>query len=119
MLSSGLDLPSHSIYGPGTSFLEWDLGDFTEIDSPIGDYSDAFPTSFPSMGQVNVYTVSVTGYTEVHFDAYDSILLGANQMMHAKFVPPSHDAGTAVPEPGGLLLFSVGLLVVGRATRRR
>lgn len=116
-LSDGTGLPTHGIYGAGTSFYEWSLGDLALTDSPVGDYINAFPSSFPSTGQVNVYTVDVTGYTLVHFDAYDSILTGNGTMIHAKFAPFSHD-GELVPEPSGLLLFSVGLLVVGYATRR-
>lgn len=120
-LSDGSDLPTHGIYGPGVSFYEWALGDLTLMDSPMGDYIDAFPTSFPSSGQVNVYEVTVDGYTVVHFDAYDNIVAGggrAREMQHAKFAPFSHD-GELVPEPSGLLLFSVGMLVVGGAIRRR
>ena len=118
VLSDGTYLPTHGIYGPGTSFHEWALGDLMLTDSPIGDFISAFPSSFPSTGQVNVYTVNVTGYTQVHFDAYDSILTGSSQMIHAKFAPLSHDGGL-VPEPSGLVLFSAGLLVVGYAIRRR
>ena len=31
------------VYGNGTTWQEWSFGDFTETDSPIADFIDAFP----------------------------------------------------------------------------
>jgi hypothetical protein len=74
----GSQLPSHGIYGPGVSFLEFGLGHFTLTDSPIGDYQGT-PTSFPRRGQINVYSVTVTGFASgVHIDAYGYTVSGGN-----------------------------------------
>ena len=128
-LSDGTDLPSHGIYGVGTDWLSFLLGDFTLTDSPIGDFITSFPVSFPDLGQINVYDVTVTGFESgIHFDTYNSVA-GAN---HATKAPFSHDAeggggdgggggggGNVVPEPGTFLLLGAGLMGLGLYGRKR
>lgn len=103
-------LPSHGIYGSGTSFKQYSLGDMLAMDSPIADFngSSGFPAPgdfFANAGQINVYDVTVTGYSQVHFDAFNHVV-GTTD---AKFAPFSHDAGGQVPEPGTLLMLGAGL----------
>ncbi len=95
----------------------WKLGNFTSKDSPIGDFQDAFPTRFPSRGQINVYHVSFTGYDALHFDAWGNIV--GNGRISVVFAPNSHDAGTAIPEPGTLVLVAGGLAAAAWRRRRR
>jgi hypothetical protein len=102
-------LPAHSIYGPGVSWNTYQVGDFTLTDSPIGDYMDTVPVSYPDYGQINVYNVNVTGYSWVHFDAFDHYV----QKGKFKYVkaPFSHDGQMApVPEPASVSLLGIGLL---------
>jgi hypothetical protein len=120
LLGDGKPLATHGIYEPGVSFYEWELGDFSLTDSPVGDFIGGFPaTLYPNAGQINVYRVTIAGFADgVHFDVYNHVE-GAN---HSTFGPFSHDAGAVVPEPRATLLFGVGCLlagVAGRSTRSR
>jgi hypothetical protein len=128
LLGDGSALPSHGIYVPtrdafddGVSFFQWDIGDFELTDSPIGDFIDAFPTEFPSDGQVNAYSIDISGFSYVHFDAFDHIRIGNGRNGKIKYVfaPFSHDAFT-VPESKTWLLLGTCLLfvvVVGRRAK--
>jgi hypothetical protein len=113
----GTPLATHGIYGPGVSFLEYNLGDFTLTDSPIGDYQ-GIPVSFPDVGQINVYSVVVTGFESgVHFDAYDHTVTGKDgAQVKYVFAPFSHDA--EVPEPSAALLL-LGSGLAAAVHRRR
>lgn len=116
-MGNGRPLPTHGIYGPGVKFYEWSLGNFTEIDSPIGDFINGFPTSFPSWGQINAYTVKVSGFSWVHFDAYDHIVM-SNPGAKYVFAPFSHDA-EYTPEPASMLLLLAGSALLLRRKAKR
>lgn len=126
-LADGRSIAPHGVYGAGYEWQEFLLGDFSSTDSPIGDFIDTFPTSFPGAGQINVYEISASGgITDFHIDAYNHV--NAGNGIRAVFAPFSHDAGTGindpflVPEPGALGIFLAGLLglgLLGRTRRRR
>lgn len=138
VLGDGTPLPWHGIFGPDTVWQEFALGDFTLIDSPIGDFINVFPT-IPTVnpnstprGQINVYEITVlwTGGVsahgaEIHFDLYNHYE-GKNHIK-ARFAPFSHDTDATariIPAPPPVVgLVSMGcagaLIRFGRRLRRK
>lgn len=122
VLGDGTPLPAHGIFGPNTVWQEWLLGDLSLQDSPMGDFIGSVPPpDTNTMGQINVYEVSITfndGQSAhgvwVHFDAYNHVE-GKNHAWY-RFVPFSHDADgdvTVVPEPGSLVALAGMLTSLG------
>jgi PEP-CTERM motif len=76
-------LETHGMLTHGRSGVEWNLGLFNLVDSPIADFqipgggvfntSSGLPVPTNHSGQINVYTVNVSGLQpgeQVHFDVY-------------------------------------------------
>lgn len=122
LIAGTMKLPSHGVFGAGTVWQEFHLGDFTLTDSPIADFSETFPAPGNTRGQINVYEVRI-GYprplpegTTIHFDLY-GVVAG-----RGVFAPVSHDAEVRrVPEPASaaLLLMLVGASGVAWRVRKR
>jgi len=121
------DLPGHGIFGSGTDWTEFHLGDFSLADSRIADFTTGsgtwggpIPPPGTKWGQINVYEISVAGLigTDLHFDLYDHYVSGSK--IKYKFAPFSHDADFTVPEAGAgiLLLTGIGSLIAYRRNKR-
>lgn len=112
-LGDGSFLPTHGIYGTGTNWYEYSLGDFDKTDSPIGDFISSYPSSFTvNAGQINAYRVDITGeYSSVHFDLYDHYTSGSKvKYINAPFSHDGEGGGSPVPEPATLSLLGLGLV---------
>jgi hypothetical protein len=122
-------LPAHGIYGTGTYWQEFSLGDFANQGDRISDIIPHSTTDYTKdpgtgLGQVNAYLVNVSGdyldqgnHLKIHFDAYDHVAAGN----HTKYIfaPFSHTADATMPEPTSLSLLAVGGLGVAVAGWRR
>ena len=115
-------LPDHGIYNDPTlnSWTNYYLGDMNLTDSPIGDFMTSFPGVFDSNGQINAYTVAITGWEKVHFDAFDHTVMstGSGDKDKFWFAPFSHDAEHLIPEPSTYLLLGSGLVGLGFLRRK-
>ncbi|MBN2654849.1 MAG: choice-of-anchor N protein [Nitrospirae bacterium] len=124
-------LPPHGIFDSTSVWADFFLGDFTLKDSPIGDFMTEYPSSFDSTGQINVYSVSLSGWEKVHFDAYgfkadgglyytDNITYNLLPGVTTVNAPFSHDATTTnIPEPSTLILLAAGLFFIGLYSRKK
>lgn len=103
VMGDGSPLPAHGIYP--TDFATYFVGDFGLIQT-VYDRSPGETGS--ALGEIKTFSVSVSGYSWAHFDAYNHVVLNNSHIKYV-FAPFSHDA-EFVPEPTSLLLFSSGLL---------
>jgi hypothetical protein len=119
---------THDEYAKADSHQFWSLGDLSNTDSVIQDYSPGGTGT--STGTILKYMVHVSGYEAVHFDAFDHYYTGtgggssAGYMTHYVFAPFSHDATgggtppTDAPEPSGIWMIAAGIAGL-MATRGR
>jgi hypothetical protein len=119
VLEGGGSMGPHGIYGSGTHWQEFLLGDFTLTDSPMADFISAFPSAdFPGTGQINAYEIIVDGPTVYHLDLYG--YTGSGDKTKPRFAPFSHDVSVIPnPEPATVALLGLGLLGLGARFRRK
>lgn len=96
-------LETHGMLVSGRTAIEWNLGMFDLIDSPVADFSpvtvgsNGFPVPTTHRGQINVYDVTVSGLErgeQVHFDVY-----GVAQQRVTTYTLSCSNGGT--PNNGG------------------
>jgi hypothetical protein len=123
-MGDGSSLPDHGIYGPGVTWQEFLIGNMTLTDSPIGDFTNSFPSPTDgTVGQINVYNIAISQVQHgdsIHFDLYDHV--ESKNGARIVFAPFSHDADgqvNIVPEPSALLLLGTGMCALAFYTRSR
>lgn len=127
---AGFNLNNHyPLHDDVSDFLIYSLGDFDDEEGPLNDYNADGGTITPTSatGEVKEYTVSFTGFTSLHIDAYglETDILGREKIQSTWEVSPGSHDSTALPEPGTLTLLALGssLLAVrmalGRKSRQR
>ena len=102
----GEPLPGHGIYP--TDFATYFMGDFGLVETV---YNMQPGETGSALGEIKTVSISISGYSWAHFDAYDHIL--SSSKIKYVFAPFSHDAESApIPEPTSLLLLGSGLFAL-------
>ena len=115
---------------PGYDYYTYDIGNFTNKPaSPNGGYdynaSNGIITyEGNAYTETKNYSVSVTGHTYLHFDAYAKFTNSANGKEMWKVNPFSHDSTVdpdipKTPEPASLALFGFGGIGFSLLRKRR
>jgi hypothetical protein len=118
-LEDSNSIPGHGIFNTYFEIYEFQFdGALTTIENtqpPGGEFGMGYAETFDIT--VNSLAPGVDG---IHFDLFavagdGQLVLGASddKGLVTRFAPPSHDAGL-IPEPSAALVFSLGLLLVGR-----
>jgi hypothetical protein len=106
---------------PGFDYIIFNLGPFSLATlNTLPDYNASTgtipPLTGPGWGEVQSFSIAITGFDWVHFDVY-ALFDGTNFTATWIDNPGSHDStATAVPEPGILILLGIAMGAIGVAS---
>jgi hypothetical protein len=101
-----------------SDFLLYDIGDFSNV-GDVNNYNASSGTiSLEGSGEEKKFSVSIIGFSRVHFDAYGYESKSKGQSSW-QINPGSHDSTYLVPAPGAILLGGIGVTLIGWLRRRK
>ncbi len=99
------NFPPHGIFD--AHYLQVNVGSFSDVAGQVCNVEPPFESDCTDYGEAKNFSVTIYGYTPIHFDTYTLLSNGNIDERN----PLSHDAeGVPIPEPATIALLSIGIV---------